>query len=67
MDIVRITHLSSPRSPATPRSRAPLTARLNAEWAKLLTDPAVADKLAREPIAGFRDLSVLFSACGGLE
>jgi DNA-binding CsgD family transcriptional regulator len=65
MDIVRITHLSSPTPPAARRTRAPLTARLNAEWAGLLIDPAVADELARQPIAGFRDLAALLSACGG--
>ena len=64
MDIVRITHLPSHRS-SYPRSRPTLTARLNAEWASLVTDPAVAAELAGQPIAEHRDLAALLAACGG--
>lgn len=71
MDIVRLTHLSSPTPSATTSgpvatpSRPAMTARLNAEWAALLEDPAVAEDLARQPIAGYRQLAALFDACGG--
>ncbi len=67
MDIVRLTHLSSlaPASGPTPPGRPPMTAWLNAEWDALLVDPGVAADLAREPIAGYRDLASLLAACGG--
>jgi Homeodomain-like domain-containing protein len=77
MDIVRITHLPSPSSepPSSTGGRghgrleahdpSGLVRRLNADWAALVADRAVAAQLTREPIAGHGDLEALLAATGG--
>jgi RNA polymerase sigma factor (sigma-70 family) len=43
---------------------SPLSRRLNADWSRLVTDRRVARRLARQPIAGHRELGTLLAAAG---